>query len=69
MLEIADRTESLFAAASALLPEERGEYLERECDGDPALCDRVLAFLRAHDSAGDVIDRRVNSDPFGWVAE
>ena len=37
MPETADRTESLFAAAVALAPEERGAYLERECSGDPAL--------------------------------
>ncbi len=63
MPETADRTESLFAAAVALAPEERGAYLERECSGDPALRDRVLALLRAHDRAGHVIDRPVNGDP------
>ena len=63
MPETADRTESLFAAAVALPPEERGAYLERECSGDPALRDRVLALLRAHDRAGHVIDRPVNGDP------
>ena len=63
MSETADRTESLFAAAVALPPEERGAYLERECAGDPALRDRVVALLRAHDRAGHVIDRPVNGDP------
>ena len=63
MPETADRTESLFAAAVALSPEERGAYLERECAGDPALRDRLLALLRAHDRAGHVIDRPVNGDP------
>jgi serine/threonine protein kinase/tetratricopeptide (TPR) repeat protein len=61
--ETADRTESLFAAAVALPPDERGAYLQRECPGDPALRDRVLALLRAHDRAGHVIDRPVNGDP------
>ncbi len=62
MPETADRIESLFAGAVALPPEERGAYLERECCGDPALRDRVLALLRAHDRAGHVIDRPVNGD-------
>ncbi len=63
MPETADRIESLFAAAVALAPDERDAYLERECAGDPALRDRVLALLRAHDRAGHVIDRPVNADP------
>ncbi len=62
MAETADRTESLFAAAVALPPEERGAYLERECSGDAPLRDRVLALLKAHDRAGHVIDRPVNGD-------
>jgi eukaryotic-like serine/threonine-protein kinase len=62
MPETADRTESLFAAAVALEPEERGAYLERECAGDPALRDRLLALLKAHDRAGHVIDQPLNGD-------
>jgi eukaryotic-like serine/threonine-protein kinase len=63
MPETADRIESLFAAAVALAAEERGAYLERECAGDAALRDRLLALLRAHDRAGHVIDRPVVGDP------
>ncbi len=48
MAETADRIETLFAGASMLPPEERGAYLERECSGDPALLDRLVALLRAH---------------------
>ncbi len=62
MPETADRIESLFAGAVALPHEERGAYLERECSGDPAVRERVMALLRAHDCAGHVIDRPVNGD-------
>jgi eukaryotic-like serine/threonine-protein kinase len=63
MPEIADRIESLFAAVVALAPQERAVYLERECAGDAALRERLLALLRAHDRAGHVIDQPVNGDP------
>ncbi len=63
MPETADRTESLFAVAAVLPPQERESFLERECSGDAALRDRLLALLRAHDRAGHVIDRPVNGDP------
>ena len=43
MAETADRTESLFAAAVGLPAGERDAYLERECSGDPALRDRLVA--------------------------
>jgi eukaryotic-like serine/threonine-protein kinase len=62
MPETHDRTESLFAAAVALPPAEREAYLERECSGDPALRDRLLALLKAHDRAGHVIDRPADGD-------
>ena len=63
MSDTADRTEPLFAAAVALPPEERGAYLEKECAGEPALRDQVLALLGAHDRAGQAIDRPENGDP------
>ena len=53
MPETADRTESLFAAAVALPPDERDAYLERECGGDPAcatgywLCSRPMTVAIA----------------------
>ena len=62
MPETADRTESLFAAAVALQPEERESYLQSECPGDPVQLKRVLALLKAHDRAGHVIDQPVNGD-------
>ncbi len=63
MPENADRIESLFAIASALPPEQRESYLERECSGEPAMLDRLLALLRAHDRADQVIDRPAIDDP------
>ena len=63
MPETADRIESLFAAAVALPPEERDVFLDRECPGDAALRDRILALLRAHERAGHVIDRPVDRNP------
>jgi hypothetical protein len=63
MPEKTDRIESLFVAAVAFAPADRDAYLKRECSGDSALRDRVLALLRAHDRAGHVIDMPVNGDP------
>jgi serine/threonine protein kinase len=63
MPETADRTESLFAIAVALPPEERDAYLERECAGDNALRERIVALMKAHDRVGHVIDRPVTGDP------
>ncbi len=63
MPEAADRTESLFAGAVALPSGDRGAYLDRECAGDPALRNRVLALLEAHDRAGHVIDGPIDGDP------
>jgi eukaryotic-like serine/threonine-protein kinase len=57
--ETADRTESLDDSV-ALAPAARGAYLERECSGEAALRDRLLALLRAHDRAGHVIDGPAN---------
>jgi tetratricopeptide (TPR) repeat protein len=63
MPEIADRTESVFAAAVALRADERAAYLDRECAADPALRKHVEALLRAHDCSGHLLDRPVTGGP------
>jgi tetratricopeptide (TPR) repeat protein len=63
MPEIADRTESVFAAAVALRADERAAYLDRECAADPALRKHVEALLRAHDRSGHLLDRPVPGGP------
>jgi serine/threonine protein kinase/predicted Zn-dependent protease len=63
MPEIADRTESVFAAAVALRVDERAAYLDRECAADPGLRKHVEALLRAHDRSGHLLDRPVPGSP------
>jgi eukaryotic-like serine/threonine-protein kinase len=60
MTETPDRTESVFAAAVALVTDaERAALLDRECAGDAGLRGRVEALLRAHERAGHLLDRPV----------
>jgi serine/threonine protein kinase/Tol biopolymer transport system component len=44
-----DEAERLFGEALDLRPEERGAFLDRECDGQPALRGRVEALLKEND--------------------
>jgi len=62
MSELADRTESLFAAAVALPSEARAAYLDEACAGDKELLARLHALLRAHDHAGHLLDRPMAAD-------
>ncbi len=61
MPDTADRTESLFAGTWRFRRRNVGRTWNANA-GDPALRDRLLALLRAHDRAGHVIDRPVNGD-------
>jgi serine/threonine protein kinase len=55
-----DHTESIFAAAVALVTaEERAAYLDQACAGDAALRGHVEALLRAHERHGHLLDRPV----------
>ncbi len=58
MNETADRTESIFAAAVALVSaEQRAAYLDQACAGDPALRRQIEGMLQAHEQAGHFLDR------------
>jgi eukaryotic-like serine/threonine-protein kinase len=52
------RADTIFDAALDLEPYERAMYVERECDGDPALRDTVLRLLRAHERSADFLSHR-----------
>ena len=55
MPERADRTESLFAAVSAVLPADRGVFLEREWAGDP---DQTAGYTPTTEQPGTIIAGR-----------
>src|SRR6185312_13702836 len=50
------RKENLFAQALLLSEAEWPAFLDRECQGDPALRERLEALLRAHQAAGKFLD-------------
>jgi eukaryotic-like serine/threonine-protein kinase len=52
MNEPASREEAIFAAASQLPPDQRGDYLRQACAGDDELRRRVEGLLEAHEQAG-----------------
>jgi hypothetical protein len=47
----------LFAAASALPPQERGRYVRRVCRENQDLADRIARLLADADSAALLLDR------------
>lgn len=56
MLPTSDRLESLFADATVLPPEKRGEFLDEACQDDPSLRERLEGLLMAHDASNHPID-------------
>lgn len=52
-----DRQETLFTAALALPASERAVYLAQACENDPALRRKIELLLRAHEIAGDFLNR------------
>ncbi len=57
MLPTSDRLESLFADATILPPEKRGEFLNEACKDDPSLFERLEGLLKAHDASNRPIDQ------------
>ena len=52
-----DRDVVVFAEALQLPPGERSAYLERTCGADDKLHQRVERLLKAHDHAGDFLEK------------
>jgi eukaryotic-like serine/threonine-protein kinase len=63
-----DREEALFTDALALPAADRAAFLDAECAGEPALRERVVELLAAHDE--EVSTQRVTGvEPFGLLTE
>jgi hypothetical protein len=58
----------IFKAAIKLPPAERAAYLDDACDGNAALRLEVEALLKAHDSAGDFMQRPPIADVTATVS-
>jgi hypothetical protein len=52
-----EREVDLFAQALQLPVLERSAFLERACGDDAKLSQRIEGLLRAHDSAGDFLEK------------
>src|SRR5260221_2143210 len=57
MNDVPSRDVELFAAAIQLPVRERAAYLERACDGDTELRQRIERLLQTHDQAGDFLEK------------
>src|SRR5262245_52398353 len=55
MNDPSDREGMIFNAARRMLPDQRADYLEEACCGDPALRQRVEELLQAEGAAGDFL--------------
>src|SRR5712664_3405888 len=58
MSDVPAQDVDLFAAAIELPVAERAAYLERACNGDPDLRQRVEGLLKEHDDLGDFPEKR-----------
>ncbi len=59
--------ETIFEAALALPPGQRGAYLDKECGNDAQLRQRVEGLLAAHGKAGEFMAEPAASPPGGTV--
>lgn len=57
------RLMEVFADALLVPIGERGAYLDRACPGDSALRLQVEALLRAHETAGEFLEKPVGELP------
>jgi hypothetical protein len=57
------RVLTIFAAASELPPEQRGDYLNKACAGEPQLRAHVESLLQAHDQAGRFLAEPTLDEP------
>ena len=63
MSEIPSREEALFTAALPLAGAARDVFLERACAGDAVLRHAVEALLRAHEAAGEFLEKSAVPPP------
>ncbi len=50
------RIKDLLATALELPPSEREDFLKKLCGDDQEIAAEVVAFIRAHDEAGDFLE-------------
>ncbi|MGA2556859.1 MAG: hypothetical protein ABSG04_11370, partial [Verrucomicrobiota bacterium] len=55
----------LFSQALEKTPAGRGQFLDEACKGDPELRSQVESLLRAHERAGDFLQRTLQPSPPG----
>jgi len=58
-----DREIAIFTAALEVLPQERGAFLARLCDGDENLRRKVEGLLRAHERLGNFLEEPPTGGP------
>jgi hypothetical protein len=59
----ADRELAIFTEALKVPPQERDAFLERRCERDKALRQRLEALLRAHERLGNFLEEPPTGDP------
>ena len=52
-----EREVAIFTETLRAPPQERDEFLTRACGGDDDLCRKVEALLKAHERAGNFLEK------------